>query len=120
MYHSAQKPEPKAKAKGNGRAGNRRPAAEVAPVMRNRRAEKGIAGKLSNRIGREAWKQAERKRKAKGTKETGAHRGTHCEGETGRGEKKKQRLSSQNLNGSGRKNAEARENTSGKSKDGKR
>ena len=97
MYHSAQKPEPKAKAKGNGRAGNRRPAAEVAPVMRNRKAEKGIAGKLSNRIGREAWKQAEQKGKATGTKGTVAHRETHCEGETGRGEKKKKRPSSEML-----------------------
>ena len=76
--------------------------------------------KLSTKTGREAWKQAERKGKAKGTKETGAHHGSHCEAEKGRGEKKKQRLSSQNLNGSGRKKAEARENTSGKSKDGKR
>ena len=102
MYRPAQNPEPKAKATGNGRAGNRRPAAEVAPVMRNSAAEKGNAGRLSNRTGREAWKQAERKGKSKGTKETGEHRRTHCEGETGRGERKKQRLSSQNLNGSDR------------------
>ena len=34
-------------------------------------------------------------------------------------ERKKQRLSSQNLNGSGRKKAEARGYTRGKSKDGK-
>ena len=46
--------------------------------------------------------------KSKGTKGTGEHRGTHCEGEPGRREKKKQRLSSQNLNGSRRKKAEAR------------
>ena len=78
----------------NGRAGNRRPAAGVAPVTRISGAEKGIAGCLSTGTGREAWKQAERKGKATGTKETVAHRGTHCEGETGRGEKKKQRPSS--------------------------
>ena len=52
---------------------------------------------MSTGTGREAWKQAEQKGKATGTKETVAHRGTHCEGETGRGEKKKQRPSSEML-----------------------
>ena len=33
----------------------------VAPVMRNSEAEKGVAGMLSTKTGREAWKQAERK-----------------------------------------------------------
>ena len=47
---------------------------EVAPVTRNSEAEKGTAGRLSTDTGREAWKQAERKGKAKGTKGTGAHR----------------------------------------------
>ena len=70
---------------------------EVAPVTRNSEAEKGTAGRLSTRTGREAWKQAEQKGKATGTKETVAHCGTHCEGETGRGEKKKQRPSSEML-----------------------
>ena len=70
---------------------------EVAPVTRNSEAEKGIAGCLSTGTGREAWKQAEQKGKATGTKETVAHRGAHCEGETGRGEKKKQRPSSETL-----------------------
>ena len=69
----------------------------VAPVTRNSGAEKGTAGSLSTGTGREAWKQAERKGKAKGTKGTGAHRETHCEGEAGRGEKKKQRPSSEML-----------------------
>ena len=69
----------------------------VAPVTRNSEAEKGIAGRLSTDTGREAWKQAERKGKATGTKGTVAHRGTHCEGETGRWEKKKQRPSSEML-----------------------
>ena len=57
----------------------------------------GIAGRLSTKTGSEAWKQAERKGKGSGTKETELHRGTHCEGETGRGEKKKQRPSSEML-----------------------
>ena len=39
----------------------------------------------------------EQKGKATGTKGTVAHRETHCEGETGRGEKKKQRPSSEML-----------------------
>ena len=52
---------------------------------------------MSTGTGREAWKQAEQKGKATGTKETVAHRETHCEGETGRGEKKKQRPSSEML-----------------------
>ena len=69
----------------------------VAPVTRNSEAAKGIAGCLSTGTGREAWKQAERKGKAKGTQGTGAHRETHCEGETGRREKKKQRPSSEML-----------------------
>ena len=64
---------------------------EVAPVTRNSGAEKGIAGRLSTGTGREAWKQAERKGKGSGTKETELHRGTHCEGETGRREKKKRK-----------------------------
>ena len=75
--------------------GGRQP--RVAPVTRNSGAEKGIAGSLSTGTGREAWKQAEQKGKAAGTKETVAHRGAHCEGETGRGEKKKQRPSSEML-----------------------
>ena len=54
-------------------------------------------GGLSTGTGREAWKQAEQKGKAAGTKGTVAHRGAHCEGETGRGEKKKQRPSSEML-----------------------
>ena len=66
-------------------------------MTRNSEAEKGTAGCLSTGTGREAWKQAERKGKAKGTKGTGAHRETHCEGEAGRGEKKKQRPSSEML-----------------------
>ena len=52
---------------------------------------------LSTGTGREAWKQAEQKGKGSGTKETELHRETHCEGETGRGEKKKQRPSSEML-----------------------
>ena len=66
-------------------------------MTRNSEAEKGTAGRLSTRTGREAWKQAERKGKATGTKGTVAHRGTHCEGEAGRREKKKQRPSSEML-----------------------
>ena len=69
----------------------------VAPVTRNSEAEKGTAGWLSTDTGREAWKQAEQKGKGSETKETELHRGTHCEGETGRGEKKKQRPSSEML-----------------------
>ena len=45
VHGPAQDPEPKAKAKGNDRAGNRRSEAAVAPVRRNRETEKGIAGK---------------------------------------------------------------------------
>ena len=47
--------------------------------------------KLSTGIGRKAWKQAGRKRKAKGTKGTGEHRRNHCQGKTGRREKKEQK-----------------------------
>ena len=47
--------------------------------------------KLSTGIGRDAWKQAKRKRKAKGTKGTGAHRRNRCQGRSGRGEKKGQK-----------------------------
>ena len=46
--------------------------------------------KLSTEIGRDAWKQAKRKRKATGTKETVAHRENRCQGKTGRREKKEQ------------------------------
>ena len=66
-------------------------------MTRNSEAAKGIAGCLSTGTGREAWKQAEQKGKGSGTKETELHRGTHCEGETGRREKKKQRPSSEML-----------------------
>ena len=47
--------------------------------------------KLSTGIGRKAWKQARRKRKTKGTKGTGEHRGNRCQGKTGRREKKEQK-----------------------------
>ena len=47
--------------------------------------------KLSTGIGRKAWKQAGRKRKATGTKETVAHRGNRCQGRSGRREKKEQK-----------------------------
>ena len=47
--------------------------------------------KLSTGIGRKAWKQAGQKRKAKGTKETGAHRRNRCQGRSGRREKKEQK-----------------------------
>ena len=66
-------------------------------MTRSSGTEKGTAGRLSTGTGREAWKQAEQKGKGSGTKETELHRGTHCEGETGRGEKKKQRPSSEML-----------------------
>ena len=47
--------------------------------------------KLSTGIGRKAWKQAGRKRKATGTKGTVAHRRNRCQGKTGRREKKEQK-----------------------------
>ena len=47
--------------------------------------------KLSTGIGRDAWKQAKRKRKSKGTQGTGKHRRNRCQGKTGRGEKKGQK-----------------------------
>ena len=47
--------------------------------------------KLSTGIGRKAWKQVGRKRKTKGTKETGEHRRNRCQGKTGRREKKAQK-----------------------------
>ena len=47
--------------------------------------------KLSTGIGRDAWKQAKRKRKATGTKGTVAHRRNRCQGKTGRREKKEQK-----------------------------
>ena len=47
--------------------------------------------KLSTGIGRKAWKQARRKRKATGTKETVAHRRNRRQGRTGRREKKERK-----------------------------
>ena len=47
--------------------------------------------KLSTGTGRKAWKQAGRKGKATGTKETVAHRENRCQGRSGRGEKKEQK-----------------------------
>ena len=47
--------------------------------------------KLSTGIGRKAWKQAQRKRKATGTKETVAHRENRRQGRTGRREKKERK-----------------------------
>ena len=47
--------------------------------------------KLSTGIGRDAWKQAKRKRKATGTKETVAHRRNRRQGRTGRREKKERK-----------------------------
>ena len=76
-------------------------AAEVAPVMRNSEAEKGIAGKLSTKVGNEAWKQA-------GWKTDKCTESTNCDGKNGKRERKTQRLSSKILNESGRKKAEAR------------
>ena len=58
--------------------------------MRNSEAEKGKAGRLSTEAWTEAWKQAE----GNVDKE---HCGTHCEGEAGSREKKKQRPSSEML-----------------------
>ena len=46
---------------------------------------------LSTGIGRDAWKQANRKRKATGTKGTVAHRENRCQGRSGRWEKKGQK-----------------------------
>ena len=46
---------------------------------------------LSTKTGRDAWKQAERKGKATGTKGTVAHRENRCQGRSGRGEKKEQK-----------------------------
>ena len=46
---------------------------------------------LSTKTGRDAWKQAERKGKATGTKGTVAHRENRCQGRSGRGEKKGQK-----------------------------
>ena len=46
---------------------------------------------LSTGIGRDAWKQAKRKRKATGTKGTVAHRRNRCQGKTGSREKKEQK-----------------------------
>ena len=95
-------PEPKAKAKGNGRAGNRRPEAEVAPVRRNSEAEKGIAGKLSTKAEPDAWKQAVRK----ADKSTGKTQQSRENREEGK--RRDERLSSQNLNRTGRKKGTAR------------
>ena len=47
--------------------------------------------KLSTGLGRDAWKQAKRKRKAKGTKGTGEHRRNRRQGKTGRREKKERK-----------------------------
>ena len=47
--------------------------------------------KLSTGIGRKAWKQAGRKRKAKGTKGTGEHRENRRQGKTGSREKKERK-----------------------------
>ena len=47
--------------------------------------------KLSTGIGRDAWKQAKRKRKAKGTTGTGEHRRNRRQGRPGRREKKERK-----------------------------
>ena len=47
--------------------------------------------KLSTGIGRKAWKQARRKKKATGTQETVAHRRNRCQGKTGSRDKKEQK-----------------------------
>ena len=47
--------------------------------------------KLSTGIGRDAWKQAKRKRKTKGTKGTREHRRNRRQGRTGRREKKERK-----------------------------
>ena len=90
---------------GNGRAGNRRPATEVAPVMRNSKAEKVIAGRLSTKADLDAWKQAEREADKFAPEEP------NCHGKTGKkGKEKDKRLSSRNLNRTGRKKGTARKN----------
>ena len=67
----------------------------VVPVTRNSERRTEIAGSLSTGIGRTAWKQAERKKRGSGTKETEPHRRNRRQGRSGRGEKKDGRLSSQ-------------------------
>ena len=95
----ARVPEPKAKAKGvavlrKEEAGKCTSTCEASAWNGKRNCRK-----LSTKAGTEAWKQAEGnadQRKPKGRSSTGKNR---CEGKLGRREKKKQRLSSQNLNG---------------------
>ena len=55
------KPEPKAKAKGNDLKPRGKVSACGSTCDAKQEAEKGIAGKLSTKVRREAWKQAERK-----------------------------------------------------------
>ena len=87
----AQVPEPKAKAKGSGRAGNRRPEVAVAPVTRSSEAEKGIAGEPSTKAGTEAWKQAEGRADKPKLKDGGGTGKNRCEGKPGGRERKKQK-----------------------------
>ena len=61
MYRSAQKPEPKAKAKGNDLKPRGKVSTCGSTCDAKQEAEKGIAGKPSTKVRREAWKQAERK-----------------------------------------------------------
>ena len=52
--------------------------------------------------------QAGEKEETEGAKARAGHRGSHCEAEAGRAERKKQRLSSRRRNGSRRKEAEGK------------
>ena len=60
-------------------------------------SEKGIAGRLSTKPEGKHGNRRNGRGKAEETKGTEAHRGTHCEGEAGSGERKKQRPSSEVL-----------------------
>ena len=63
--------------------------------------------KLSTGIGRDAWKQAKRKRKRRGRKEPKSTVRTAVRGKREEGKRKSRRLSSQNRAESGRKEAES-------------
>ena len=95
----ARVPEPKGKAKGVAALRKEEVRKCTSTCEASAWNGKRNCRKLSTKAGTEAWKQAEGNAdqwKPKGRSSTGKNR---CEGKPGRREKKKQRLSSQNLNG---------------------
>ena len=99
----------KQRGRGPARKGGR--GAEVATVRRDSEGERKRS-KLSTRIGREAWQQAEQKRKSEGAaRRTDSTEGTADRGRREEGKRKNGRLSSQN-----RAKADERKQSEGKAR----